>query len=61
MNNYTLELYNIDNFNIINNEDLLEVNGGLIITGTAVLAGIGTLSGGVAVGYGVGKILRKIF
>ena len=61
MNNYTLELYNIDNFNIINNEDLLEVNGGLIITGTAVLAGIGALSGGVAVGYVVGKILRKIF
>ena len=39
--------------------EMIEVDGGLLITGTMVAAGIGCLSGGVAVGYAVGKVIRR--
>lgn len=63
MNTNNLQFYNLDNFNVINNDDLMNVDGGFIITvtGSAVVAGITALGGGVAFGYAVGKILRKIF
>lgn len=61
MNTNNLQFYNLDNFNIINNEDLMKIDGGLVVTGSAVIAGITALGCGVAVGYAIGKIMRKIF
>ena len=39
--------------------EMIEVDGGLVITGMMVATGIGCLSGGVAVGYAVGKVIRR--
>ncbi|WP_078552575.1 class IIb bacteriocin, lactobin A/cerein 7B family [Bacillus alkalicellulosilyticus] len=47
------------NFQDVSNAELMEVEGGLIITGMMVAAGIGCLAGGVAVGYAVGTIIKN--
>ena len=41
--------------------ETMELDGGLIITGTMVATAIGCLGGGVAVGYAVGTIIEKIW
>jgi len=43
----------------LNNEELQKIDGGFIVTGMMIAAGIGCLGGGVAVGYGIGVIIRR--
>lgn len=47
-------------FEAMTNEELLDTDGGLI-TGAMICAGIGCIAAGVAVGYAVGTIAKKIF
>ena len=37
-------------------EQMIEIDGGFVITGAMVATAIGCLAGGVAVGYAIGKI-----
>lgn len=41
--------------------EMMELDGGLVITGSMIVAGIACLGGGVAVGYAVGTIIEKIW
>ena len=42
----------------LNSEDMMEIEGGFIVTGSMVVAGLGCLGVGVATGYAVGKIIK---
>ena len=55
MNYNELISCNLDEFTFMSTEDLTDIDGGL------VLIGIAALSGGVAFGYGIRKIVRAIF
>ncbi|MBC1795440.1 class IIb bacteriocin, lactobin A/cerein 7B family [Listeria booriae] len=46
-------------FSVVSSEDLCEVNGGLIITGTLVAAGIGLFCATFGVGYAIGQAIKK--
>ncbi len=49
------------NFDEMTTEQLMNTDGGFVITGTMVAAGIGCVAAGVAVGYAVGTIAEKVF
>lgn len=44
----------------INSNELFDVNGGIVITGTLVATAVGIFGGGIATGYAIGKIGKKI-
>ena len=43
----------------IQKEDLMEIDGGFIITGGMIALGIGCLAGGAAFGYYLGKCIWR--
>ncbi|WP_156413088.1 bacteriocin [Oceanivirga salmonicida] len=43
----------------INEKELMEINGGFVITGTMVATGIGIFVGGFVVGKGIGTMIKK--
>lgn len=51
----------MNNFVEMSTEELMNADGGLVITGTMVCAAIGCVASGVAVGYAIGTIAEKIF
>lgn len=48
-------------FETLTSTEMIELDGGLVITGAMVATGIGCLGGGVAVGYAIGKIIKKFW
>ena len=46
-------------FEILTNEELMETEGGFVVTGTMVGIGVGILTGSFAVGYAVGQSTKK--
>ncbi|MFB1052267.1 Blp family class II bacteriocin [Paraliobacillus sp. JSM ZJ581] len=49
------------NFQDINKDELTAIDGGFVITGSMVVAGVGCIAGGVATGYAIGTIIKKWF
>lgn len=45
----------------IKENELMEINGGFVLTGAAVGIGAGCLASGVAVGYAVGKVIKHFW
>ena len=45
-------------FTSIENMEMMEIDGGFVITGTMIGVGAGILASGVAVGYAVGTIIE---
>ncbi|AGB41868.1 class IIb bacteriocin, lactobin A/cerein 7B family [Halobacteroides halobius DSM 5150] len=54
------ELSTVGNFEELSEDEYLNVDGGLVITGTAVAAGVGCLAGGVTVGYAIGTVIESV-
>ncbi|MFC3039472.1 Blp family class II bacteriocin [Virgibacillus xinjiangensis] len=48
-----------NNYEVIGNDELMDIDGGLVITGSMVVAGVGILAGGVAVGYAAGTVVEN--
>lgn len=48
-------------FELLTPAEMMEIDGGFILTGTMVAAGIGCIGGGVAVGYAIGKIIKHFW
>ena len=49
------------NFVELNMDELENMDGGFIVTGTMIATGIGCIASGVAVGYAVGTIFERFF
>lgn len=49
------------NFVELNEKELMASDGGFVITGSMIVAGVGCIAAGVAVGYAVGTVLEWIF
>lgn len=47
------------NYKVIDDNELVEISGGFVITGTMVAAGVGIVAGGVAVGYAAGTVIES--
>ncbi len=52
---------NLESFKVLETKDLINCEGGFVLTGSLVAAGIGIFGGGIATGYAIGKIGKKIF
>lgn len=52
---------NLENFEVLETKDLIDCEGGFILTGSLIATGIGIFASGIATGYAVGKIGKKIF
>jgi len=46
------------NFTELNARELSNTNGGFVITGSLIVAAVGTVAAGVATGYAAGKVIK---
>lgn len=51
----------MNNFAELSTEELMNADGGFVITGAMVATAVGCAASGVAVGYAIGTILEKVF
>lgn len=49
----------MNNFEQLSSEELMNVDGGFVITGMMVAAAVGCIAAGVAVGYAIGTIIEN--
>ncbi|EHJ52476.1 Blp family class II bacteriocin [Streptococcus macacae] len=49
----------IEKFEVMNAQELAAVEGGIVITGTAVALGVGIAAGSFAIGYTIGQSLKR--
>ena len=49
----------MNSFKGLSENELMHIDGGMVvITGAMICAGLGCVAAGVAVGYGVGKVIK---